>query len=821
MIPPTTPSSKSARSSKRAPRSAPAKSGSDETDVSSPRPTTGGKTPITANGRRPVGGKGPILAVQIPKASPNKVHKNVCSCYTNVAIIAHVKARKPTKKETDDASKKINTDEEYADEDLGEAEAREYQEYLIDQEVRDEGVQVKPEWHEDEEGGAGIIVPVSRNGRVVGRKLIMWHRARMYEKILLMIIFETYRDGYQIPWDRVVQRLSPGSTGASAVQHFNRLRYILLSEGHLVPPPLGKLGSVVPPYVRGYVRDMDSDNIYATRVVQWDEKVEDRKESLEIPGLVRGSGNYRKSEKVKSVSAGQVHEVVAKKPDLITPEDKLQFAAKTPKRLRTSRAKSNKLAPKINGEADPAELDSEDDYAPGAVKRCRRSTRKRAVIKPEPASDDDTVNNETFANADTEVEDDIFCATPQINSETIKPMSQPRSGLRVKLGLSSKKLSKFPAGESGDHLKSLLSNSLSSRNPPICLGNSRDENEDITDSPSFKASARLHSGYAGPSIHGNIDEIVAKFKHGGSSRGSGRIPNNGLLPNVKPEQGTGGFMNAQDLIVNRAEVQYPIYNVEFERASRDNSAYNAGMNIITNDPIPWNRERNIPGPFRYDHNSNLSVFRLDGQGDEAGDEILADNNVLANITDATFHSSTAPEHMHERNFNVQDSFFNNYQPGQYNMNDHEYATPREQWESMTAVGDMNTYNNAYNGGNMLFGHNSIASRGYSIHEDMDDHPLAHANLEVRFATAEELNSIFSDSDENTEPSQYTHPTPHEENSPFEQGPPLEDDDVAENRIAHAKEMYEATAQLQEEAEAAELGYMGDEPHYHAASWDLE
>lgn len=68
-----------------------------------------------------------------------------------------------------------------------------------------------------------------------------------------------------------------------------------------------------------------------------------------------------------------------------------------------------------------------------------------------------------------------------------------------------------------------------------------------------------------------------------------------------------------------------------------------------------------------------------------------------------------------------------------------------QWESMTAAGHMNTYNNGYNDSNMLFGANSSASSGYPIHEDIDGRPLAHENLEVRFATDEELQSIVEHS----------------------------------------------------------------------------
>ncbi|KAH6664423.1 hypothetical protein B0J14DRAFT_661334 [Halenospora varia] len=65
------------------------------------------------------------------------------------------------------------------------------------------------------------------------------------------------------------------------------------------------------------------------------------------------------------------------------------------------------------------------------------------------------------------------------------------------------------------------------------------------------------------------------------------------------------------------------------------------------------------------------------------------------------------------------------------MSNLAYAAPHAQWESMTAAGHMNTYNNGYNDSNMLFGTNSSASSGYPIHEDMDGRPLAHENLETQ------------------------------------------------------------------------------------------
>jgi len=56
-----------------------------------------------------------------------------------------------------------------------------------------------------------------------------------------------------------VQRLNPGSSGMSAIQMLNKLRDILISEGHLVPPLMGKQKSNLDPSIRGYIRDMTSD----------------------------------------------------------------------------------------------------------------------------------------------------------------------------------------------------------------------------------------------------------------------------------------------------------------------------------------------------------------------------------------------------------------------------------------------------------------------------------------------------------------------------------------------------------------------------------
>ncbi len=87
----------------------------------------------------------------------------------------------------------------------------------------------------------------------------------------------------EIPWDAIAHRFHPGSSGSALVQHLNRLRSTLIAEGHLVPPLAQKPGvrSQIDPTIRGYIRDEgESGDVYATRPVKFDEKIEDRKFNL-------------------------------------------------------------------------------------------------------------------------------------------------------------------------------------------------------------------------------------------------------------------------------------------------------------------------------------------------------------------------------------------------------------------------------------------------------------------------------------------------------------------------------------------------------------
>ncbi|TQS35545.1 hypothetical protein Golomagni_04034 [Golovinomyces magnicellulatus] len=153
--------------------------------------------------------------------------------------------------------------------------------------------------------------PVDPNGRCKGRKLVLWHRPRMMEKLLLNIQYECFKAKIRIPWDEIVHRLEPyvtsqnfhhqhivdlkhrGCSGPSAVQMLNKMRDVLIVEGHMIPPAMGN-GIQPDPDIRGYVRDLDSEFPGGTRILRWTESYPNASRSLSDSGFVRGSGNYRK-----------------------------------------------------------------------------------------------------------------------------------------------------------------------------------------------------------------------------------------------------------------------------------------------------------------------------------------------------------------------------------------------------------------------------------------------------------------------------------------------------------------------------------------------
>lgn len=136
----------------------------------------------------------------------------------------------------------------------------------------------------------------------------------MTEKLLLHLVYECHRDNIKLPWDKAVHRLCPGSSGQSAIQMISKLRDLLITEGHLVPPLMGRRGVDIDPSIRGYVRDMESEKATDTRLLRFGEFYEDAKESLVVPGTVIGSGNYKRLKNYVNTGATTI-EKVAKNAD--------------------------------------------------------------------------------------------------------------------------------------------------------------------------------------------------------------------------------------------------------------------------------------------------------------------------------------------------------------------------------------------------------------------------------------------------------------------------------------------------------------------------
>lgn len=106
----------------------------------------------------------------------------------------------------------------------------------------------------------------------------------MMEKLILHMHYECARHKLNMPWNAIAHRLHPGSSGAALLQHLNRVRRDLLTEGHMVPPLAQKPSLAAQfrePNLRGYIRKFPHGNdTTTTRPVYFDEKIEDLKQSL-------------------------------------------------------------------------------------------------------------------------------------------------------------------------------------------------------------------------------------------------------------------------------------------------------------------------------------------------------------------------------------------------------------------------------------------------------------------------------------------------------------------------------------------------------------
>jgi hypothetical protein len=149
----------------------------------------------------------------------------------------------------------------------------------------------------------------------------------------------------------------------------------------MVPPLLGKNTIPQDPMIRGFIRDMNAEKPTETRVVCWGEHIEDRKENLEVEGIIRGSGNYRRAQ-VNSSSRRQrglakalernQHATGMRRNRL--PVELRQFrtdsdpAAGTDKRRFRERKRSAATSCVVNDESADSD-DSSDEYKPSGDKK--------------------------------------------------------------------------------------------------------------------------------------------------------------------------------------------------------------------------------------------------------------------------------------------------------------------------------------------------------------------------------------------------------------------------------------------------------------------
>lgn len=285
----------------------------------------------------------------------------------------------------------------------------------------------------------------------------------MIDKLVLHIQYECHKQGVQIPWDNIVHRLSPGSSGPSALQMLNKLREVLITEGHMTPPQLGKANSPVDPTLRGYIRDMDAVDPRTMKAVRWTDDVTDRKESLVVPGLVRGSGKYRKIPKDELVPApkeelkpgqrrnrkpAEVDEWAAEQRALKESAKKAKAEEREAKRAAkggsgatgSGRSRAKKVVKdESESEPDPTDLKSDEEYNPN-VKKKTTSRGKRIVVGKPPSPGPFATPTPRSRKRSAKValnynEEDGEGGTP--------------NSLIVKLRVPSAELQKFDPGESG------------------------------------------------------------------------------------------------------------------------------------------------------------------------------------------------------------------------------------------------------------------------------------------------------------------------------------------------------------------------------------
>ncbi|ESZ90074.1 hypothetical protein SBOR_9538 [Sclerotinia borealis F-4128] len=286
--------------------------------------------------------------------------------------------------------------------------------------------------------------PTHPNGRAEGRKLVAWHRTRMMEKLILHIVFECRRAGINLPWDKIAHRLYPASSGAAAQQYINKMRDVLITEGHLVPPPLGKK-AVFDPSIRGYIRDMDAGDPRTSRPVGWDEEIVDLKESLIVPGVSRGSGTYRRDKaRWQSNKTTIAEETPTKILRARTHPDRQPSKPKPERKEKTVKIKKER-----SESLDPAEMPSDEDYDPGNRLKLKGYRKRKVKVKAERKCETDEDMDKATESEDASSgysDNEIYLEeTPSKKRGSENHAITPLAALPVKLKLSPGLLSRFPA----------------------------------------------------------------------------------------------------------------------------------------------------------------------------------------------------------------------------------------------------------------------------------------------------------------------------------------------------------------------------------------
>jgi hypothetical protein len=355
----------------------------------------------------------------------------------------------------------------------------------------------------------------------------------MPEKLLLHIQYECHRANIRLPWDDIVHRLSPGSSGPCATQMLNKLRDVLVAEGHMVPPLLGKGPQYYDESVRGYVRDMNAPNPTTVRALLWTEEYEDKKESLVTPGIGQGSGRYARGSSQVLMVPDTGDERRSRLPRDIKEKLEAKKAEAKNKKKSTRKIKQEPIdEPNFN------ELESDAEYQPVTSSAKRKAPKKTAasknksprVVKRKIFEADVSSDADSESNA-TDNEECFFSPDKTPRSTTIDrgvstPSSTPAPSRPVILSLSRDMLVRFPAGVSGsvstarsNSTANALSNEASLhtrydggredaalvRSPDALLDDEFEQEE------SLRNAIQQNISYQGPEVDGSLQDFARRL----------------------------------------------------------------------------------------------------------------------------------------------------------------------------------------------------------------------------------------------------------------------------------------------------------------------